>query len=78
MGGQACILYGAAEFTRDVDLAVAVSPANLERLRQSLAALETEQVFFPALSASALRQGHANSIGRAATCEATPRGEEGG
>ncbi len=39
MGGQACILYGAAEFTRDVDLAVAVAPANLERLRQALAEL---------------------------------------
>ena len=24
MGGQACILYGAAEFSRDVDVAVAV------------------------------------------------------
>ena len=43
----------------DVDLAVAVAPANLERLRQALAELETEQVLFPALSASALRRGHA-------------------
>jgi hypothetical protein len=43
MGGQACILYGAAEFTRDVDLAVAVAPANLERLRRALADLEAEQ-----------------------------------
>jgi len=59
MGGQACILYGAAEFTRDVDLAVAVSPQNLSRLRAALADLEAEAVFFPPLSASALRRGHA-------------------
>ena len=34
-------------------------PANLERLRQALAELETEQMFFPALSARVLRRGHA-------------------
>src|SRR5437762_13145101 len=35
MGGQACILYGAAEFSRDVDIAVAADDKNLNRLRQS-------------------------------------------
>jgi hypothetical protein len=30
MGGQACIVYGAAEFSRDVDLAVLASPNNNE------------------------------------------------
>lgn len=59
MGGQACILYGAAEFTRDVDLAVAVSPANLARVRAALSALRAEPVYFPPLSAPALRRGHA-------------------
>jgi hypothetical protein len=39
MGGQACILYGAAEFTRDVDFAVAVGP-------------ETSLAFAPRLSTS--------------------------
>ena len=33
MGGQACILYGAAEFSRDIDLAVMVSYHNLENLK---------------------------------------------
>jgi len=33
IGGQACILYGAAEFSRDIDLAVMVSAQNLENLR---------------------------------------------
>jgi len=36
MGGQACIAYGAAEFSRDVDLAVLCSPGNLTRLRRAL------------------------------------------
>jgi len=59
MGGQACILYGAAEFTRDIDFAVAVDPANLGRLRLALKDLRAEQITFPALSAAALRRGHA-------------------
>ncbi len=28
MGGQACILYGATEFSRDVDVAVAADEKN--------------------------------------------------
>jgi hypothetical protein len=59
MGGQACILHGAAEFTRDIDLAVASVPANLKRLRAALAELKAEQIYFPALSAAALSKGHA-------------------
>jgi len=34
MGGQACVLYGAAEFSRDLDLAVLPDPANLDRLQE--------------------------------------------
>ncbi len=32
MGGQACVFYGAAEFSRGTDLAV-LAEAELERLR---------------------------------------------
>ncbi len=59
MGGQACILYGAAEFSRDIDVAAAVDARNLARLRAALAELRAESVFFPRLSAAALRRGHA-------------------
>jgi len=59
MGGQACILYGATEFTRDVDFAVAVAPENLGRLRAALEELEAETVYFPPLSAAVLARGHA-------------------
>lgn len=31
MGGQACVFYGAAEFSRDVDLAILAEPDNLRR-----------------------------------------------
>jgi hypothetical protein len=59
MGGQACILYGAAEFSRDVDVAVAADEKNLTRLRRALAELKAEPVFVPALSPEVLLQGHA-------------------
>ena len=36
MGGQVCVFYGAAEFSRDIDLAVLAEPDNLERMRHAL------------------------------------------
>jgi len=36
MGGQACIFYGAAEFSRDTDLAILASSENLARLKKAL------------------------------------------
>ena len=41
MGGQACVFYGAAEFSRDTDFAVLASPANLARLKAVLAGLQS-------------------------------------
>lgn len=59
MGGQACVLYGAAEFSRDVDVLVDPADTNVDRLRTALADLQTEQVFVPSLDPAALRRGHA-------------------
>ena len=59
MGGQACILYGAAEFSRDIDLAVLADERNLSRLLAALGELKATPVFVPPLSASALLRGHA-------------------
>ena len=59
MGGQACILYGAAEFSRDTDFAVLASPENLARLKAALQELQAEPIFFPPLEASYLERGHA-------------------
>jgi hypothetical protein len=59
MGGQACILYGAAEFSRDTDLAVLASPTNLARLRQALDDLQAAVIAVPPFEARHLRRGHA-------------------
>jgi hypothetical protein len=59
MGGQACVLYGAAEFSRDVDVALLADPANLANLEAALAELEAECVAVPPLSLEYLDRGHA-------------------
>ena len=58
-GGQACILYGGTEFSRDADIVVLLSDANLGALRDALHELDAEQIFLPPLDAEALRRGHA-------------------
>ena len=40
MGDQPCVLYGAAEFSRDTDLAILGSDENAERLTKAMADLE--------------------------------------
>jgi hypothetical protein len=40
MGGQACVFYGAAEFSRDLNLVIFLADANLDRLRRALADLD--------------------------------------
>jgi hypothetical protein len=59
MGGQACVFYGAAEFSRDVDLAIVADSANLTRLEGALGELMAEPVFVPPLKAEFLERGHA-------------------
>ena len=57
MGGQACVLYGAAEFSRDLDLALLPDPANLDRLEAALAELDAEVIAVPPLSLQHLTEG---------------------
>jgi hypothetical protein len=59
MGGQACVFYGAAEFSRDTDLLVLLDSANLQRLRTALQDLEAEPIAVPPFSAEFLERGHA-------------------
>lgn len=59
MGGQACVLYGAAEFSRDTDLAILASPTNLSRLRAALGELQAEVIAVPSFELKYLRKGHA-------------------
>ena len=59
MGGQACVLYGAAEFSRDTDLAILASPKNLLRLGRALADLQAEVIAVPPFETRYLLKGHA-------------------
>jgi hypothetical protein len=59
MGGQACVFYGAAEFSRDTDLAILASPENLARLEKALTDLQAEVIAVPPFEAKYLRKGHA-------------------
>lgn len=59
IGGQACILYGAAEFSRDIDFAVMISAENIKSIKSALAELKAEKIFVPDLSEDVLLKGHA-------------------
>jgi len=59
MGGQACVFYGAAEFSRDTDLAIVADAANLARLRRALDDLQAEVIAVPPIGLKYLRRGHA-------------------
>ena len=59
MGGQACVLYGAAEFSRDTDFAILASPANLSRLQAALTELQAEVIAVPPFELKYLLRGHA-------------------
>lgn len=59
MGGQACVFYGAAEFSRDTDFALHADAANLERLNAALRELQASVIAVPPLSLEHLHRGHA-------------------
>ncbi len=59
MGGQACVFYGAAEFSRDTDFAILADPRNLARLRAALKDLQARVIAVPPPEVRFLRRGHA-------------------
>jgi hypothetical protein len=59
MGGQACVFYGAAEFSRDTDFAILADMENLARLRVALAELSAGCIAVPPFDLPFLRKGHA-------------------
>jgi hypothetical protein len=59
MGGQACVFYGAAEFSRDTDFALLASPDNLDRFRAALADLQADNIAVPPFDPDYLHRGHA-------------------
>jgi hypothetical protein len=59
MGGQACVFYGAAQFSKDVDLALLASEDNFTRLRAALDELQAERIAVPRFDPELLVRGHA-------------------
>jgi hypothetical protein len=59
MGGQACVFYGAAEFSRDCDIVIVADEANLARLTAALSELHAVCIAVPPLDWRHLDRGHA-------------------
>ncbi|MBL7130821.1 MAG: hypothetical protein ISS45_05420 [Candidatus Omnitrophica bacterium] len=58
IGGQACIVYGAAEFSRDSDFMILCSDKNLQHLQKALHHLKAELIYVPPLKMEYLERGH--------------------
>ncbi len=59
MGGQACVLYGAAEFSKDFDFVLLLEDKNLERFREFIAEIHAQVIAVPPFELSYLQKGHA-------------------
>lgn len=59
IGGQACIIYGAAEFSRDSDFVMLCEKENLSRLKKALKLLKAKNIYLPPLKEEYLNKGHA-------------------
>lgn len=59
IGGQACVLYGAAQFSRDLDLALTPDFETLDKLGEALADLQAELIAVPPLDPAIMERGHA-------------------
>ena len=59
IGGQACVFYGAVEFSLTTDFAILADAANLARLRKALAELRAEPIAVPPFELKYLKRGHA-------------------
>jgi len=64
-GGQACVFYGAAEFSRDTDLAILANSENLAKLKKAIEDLQAVVIAVPPFDAKYLRKGASS---RAAVC----------
>lgn len=59
MGGQACIFYGAAQVSKDVDFLVLAGEENLARLLAAMDELEAPRIAVPPFDEGILARGHA-------------------
>ena len=66
MGGQACVFYGAAQVSKDIDFLVLAEPENFTRLQAALAELQADRIAVPPFDPAALARGHAVHFRRGA------------
>jgi hypothetical protein len=59
MGGQACVFYGAAQFSKDVDLLILADEDNFAGLHAALDELKAVRIAVPPFDTEALARGHA-------------------
>ena len=59
MGGQACVLYGAAEFSRDCDIAILCERQHLALLQTALDEIDARTIAVPPFELDYLLRGHA-------------------
>jgi len=59
MGGQACVFYGAAQFSKDIDFTLLADEENYVRLHAALGELQAVRAAVPPFDPAALDRGHA-------------------
>jgi hypothetical protein len=59
MGGQACVFYGAAQFSKDIDFTLLADEENYARLKAALLELKADRIAVPEFDPAALARGHA-------------------
>lgn len=59
MGGQACVFYGAAQFSKDVNFLILADDANFQELHAALAELQAVRIAVPRFDPAVLHRGHA-------------------
>ncbi|MEQ1859178.1 MAG: hypothetical protein ABMA13_04520 [Chthoniobacteraceae bacterium] len=59
MGGQACVFYGAAQVSKDIDLLLLTEAENFARLERALADLQARRIAVPRFDPALLARGHA-------------------
>ena len=59
MGGQACVFYGAAQVSKDVDVLLLAEAGNFARLERALNVLAARRIAVPRFDPALLARGHA-------------------
>jgi len=59
MGGQACVFYGAAQVSKDVDVVLLAEADNFARLERALHTLAARRIAVPPFDPALLARGHA-------------------